>query len=199
MRVPFAPSVWAAAAFCLAASVVSAQTNSVAGTVRDETGGVLPGVWVELRGIGGPPMMAVTTALGDYRFEPVASGKYQISFMLVNFAPAHREAMVGTSDTRVDVVLHLALSADVTVTGRRTFANLADVDDPAADLVGVAQSASQGAITARQLNVRPMMRVGEVLETVPRSTATPATASTATMRAARPSRAIRRPERLRIA
>jgi hypothetical protein len=68
---------------------------------------------------------------------------------------------------RVDAVLHLALSADVTVTGRRTFANLADVEDPAANLVGVAQSASQGAITARQLNVRPMMRAGEVLETVP--------------------------------
>ena len=34
-------------------------------------------------------------------------------------------------------------------------------------LVGVAQSASQGAITARQLDVRPLMRQGEVLETVP--------------------------------
>ena len=35
------------------------------------------------------------------------------------------------------------------------------------DLVGIAQSASQGAITARQLGTRPMMRAGEVLETVP--------------------------------
>ena len=52
----------------------------------------------------------------------------------------------------MDVTLHLALSADVTVTGMRTFANLADLEDPAANLVGVAQSASQGAITSRQLD-----------------------------------------------
>src|SRR6185295_7453861 len=32
---------------------------------------------------------------------------------------------------------------------------------------GIAQSASQGAITARQLDARPIMRSGEVLETVP--------------------------------
>ena len=39
--------------------------------------------------------------------------------------------------------------------------------DPMQDLVGIAQSASQGAITARQLETRPLMRTGEVLETVP--------------------------------
>ena len=60
------------------------------------------------------------------------------------------------------------MSADVTVTGKRTFANLADVAEaPAENLVGIAQSASQGAITAQQLDARPIMRAGEVLETVP--------------------------------
>jgi hypothetical protein len=38
---------------------------------------------------------------------------------------------------------------------------------PAEDLVGIAQSSSQGAITARQLDPRPIMRSGAVLETVP--------------------------------
>ena len=64
-------------------------------------------------------------------------------------------------------MLHLSLAAEVTVVGKRTFANLADIENPAENLVGVAQSASQGAITARQLDVRPIMRQGEVLETVP--------------------------------
>jgi hypothetical protein len=160
--------VWVASSLCLPLSAVSAQTASVAGTVRDETGGVLPGVSVELRGNLGQPATAVTTAQGDYRFEPVAPGAYQISFVLINFATVRRGVTVATSGAvPLDVVLHLALSADVTVTGRRTFANLADVEDPAANLVGVAQSASQGAITARQLDVRPLMRAGEVLETVP--------------------------------
>ena len=63
--------------------------------------------------------------------------------------------------------MHLSLSAEVAVIGKRTFANLADMEDPEENLVGVAEAASQGAITARQLDVRPLMRVGEVLETVP--------------------------------
>src|SRR5205823_5613899 len=68
---------------------------------------------------------------------------------------------------RVDPVLHLALNADITVSAKGLFTNLADAADPAANLVGVAQSASQGAITARQLDARPVMRSGDVLETVP--------------------------------
>ena len=67
---------------------------------------------------------------------------------------------VRLSPMRLDAVLHLSLSADVTVTGKRTFANLADVENPAENLVGIAQSASQGAITARQLDERPLMRAG---------------------------------------
>ena len=55
----------------------------------------------------------------------------------------------------------------MTVTAKATFTNLADAANPAENLVGIAQSASQGAITARQLDARPIMRVGEVLETVP--------------------------------
>ena len=55
----------------------------------------------------------------------------------------------------------------MTVSGKSTFTNLADAPDPSQDLVGIAQSASQGAVTARQLDTRPIMRPGEVLETVP--------------------------------
>ena len=66
-----------------------------------------------------------------------------------------------------DVVLTLSLNADVIVTGSRTFRNVADVENPAENLVGIAAAASQGAVTAAQLEVRPLMRPGEVLETVP--------------------------------
>ena len=66
-----------------------------------------------------------------------------------------------------DVVLALALNADVVVTAPGTFRNLADIENPAENLVGVAGAASQGAVTAEQLEVRPMRRPGEVLETVP--------------------------------
>jgi outer membrane receptor protein involved in Fe transport len=140
----------------------------VAGTVRDETGGALPGVSVELRQASGSLLVSVTDAQGAYRFEHVPAGRYQASFTLINFAGARRDIDVPASGSqRVDAVLHLSLSADVMVTGKRTFANLADVENPAENLVGIATTSSQGAITARQLDARPIMRSGEVLETVP--------------------------------
>ena len=69
--------------------------------------------------------------------------------------------------TSAHAVLLLSLSADVVVTGAATFRNIADVENPAENLVGIAASSSQGAVTAAQLETRPVMRPGEVLETVP--------------------------------
>ena len=91
-----------------------------------------------------------------------------MAFALANFASVRRDVVVPAAGAiAADATLHLMFSADVTVTGKRTFTNLADAADPARNLIGIAQSASQGAITGRQLDTRPIMRTGEVLETVP--------------------------------
>jgi hypothetical protein len=109
-----------------------------------------------------------TDTRGVYRFDALSSGAVHVSFALPNFATVHHEVIVPPSgQLRVDAVLHLSLSADVVVTGKHSFVNLADAENPAENLVGIAVSASQGAITARQLEARPVMRAGEVLETVP--------------------------------
>lgn len=165
-RIRFAVSV-CVLGLALSATLAQAQSLTIAGTVKDETGGTLPGVAIELRENGGTTRLATSDARGIYSFDAVQPGYYTVNFSLVNFAGVRREVDVQAAPARVDAVLHLALNADVTVTGRNTFANLADVADPAANLVGIAQSASQGAITARQLEARPIMRSGEVLETVP--------------------------------
>lgn len=145
-----------------------AQSVEIVGTVRDETGGTLQGVQVELRGGTGLPLHTETDSQGNYRFASVPSGPVQVSFAYVNFAPTRRDVTTPAGGShRVDATLYLALNAEVTVTEKRTFTNLADALDPAQNLVGIAQSASQGAITARQLETRPIMRPGEVLETVP--------------------------------
>jgi outer membrane receptor protein involved in Fe transport len=154
--------------FHLSLVVSTASAQGLTGTVRDETGGVLPGVAVDAHQVGSPAQEAVTDFAGVYRLD-VAPGHYELNFSLVNFASVRRSVEVRASltATAIDVVLRFVLSADVTVTAKRTFANLADASAPAEDLVGIAQSSSQGAITARQLNARPVMRSGEVLETVP--------------------------------
>jgi outer membrane receptor protein involved in Fe transport len=154
-------------ALIFTASTALAQTATISGAVRDDTGGVLPGVFVELRSLSGAARDTVTDATGSYRIDGVASDHYQLSFFLINFASVRREVVTAGAAVTLDVVMHLALNADVVVSGKRTFTNLADAENPAEDLIGIAQSGSQGAITARQLDARPMMRTGEVLETVP--------------------------------
>src|SRR3954452_24195009 len=142
-------------------------TGRVLGHVFDQTGAALPGVTIDLV-INSRELTAVTDESGAYRFDAVPPGRVEITFRLLNFSVLRRSVTVaGGAAVAQDVVLLLSMNADVVVTGTRTFRNIADVDDPAENLVGIASAASQGAITAAQLDARPVMRAGEVLETVP--------------------------------
>jgi outer membrane receptor protein involved in Fe transport len=157
----------AATLMFLTAIPVMAQQTQLGGTVLDETGAALPGVRVELRAGTAAVRQTQTDERGRYRIDGIVPGRFEVSFTLINFATVRRPVTVGIDEVTVDATMHLVLSADVTVTGKSTFTNLADAPTPAQDLVGIAQSASQGAITARQVDARPLMRPGEVLETVP--------------------------------
>ena len=149
------------------ASVASAQSTGIlTGTVVDETGGVLPGVTIEVQA-GAVERTAVTDDTGIWRVEGVPSGLTGLTFRLVNFSTLRRDVDVAAGENHVDAVLSLGLTADVVVTGSRTFRNIADLENPRENLVGIATSASVGAITAEQLAARPIMRPGEVLEAVP--------------------------------
>jgi hypothetical protein len=68
---------------------------------------------------------------------------------------------------QADGVADLSVSADVTVTAKKTFADLADVPNPEESLIGIADAASQGAVTAQQIDDRPVDRAGDILESVP--------------------------------
>ena len=149
------------------ASAQTAKTAALVGRVSDQTGGVLPGVTIELVNAHGHWTTA-TDATGAFRFDGVAAGPAELTYRLINFTVLRRSLVIGAGEAAAaPAVLTLALSADVVVTGARTFRNVADVERPAENLVGIAASSSQGAITAAQLETRPVMRAGEVLETVP--------------------------------
>ena len=151
----------------LAAVPATAQDPGVVtGSVLDETGGVLPGASVEL-GTAAGIRSTTTDGAGTYRFSDVGAGPASLTFRLVNFSTLRRDLDVATGENRFDAVLTLSLTADVVVTGSRTFRNIADLDNPRENLVGIATSASVGAITSAQLDARPIMRPGEVLESVP--------------------------------
>jgi hypothetical protein len=145
-----------------------AQTGIVTGTISDETGGVLPGVTVSLQPAGAASLETVTDGTGVYRFENVPAGAAELSFRLINFSAVRRAVTVAPNTTvTANAVMLVATSADIVITAPRTFRNLAEIENPAENLVGVASAGSEGAITAAQLAVRPVNRATEVLETVP--------------------------------
>jgi hypothetical protein len=171
--------VWLSSIVCLillllpAAAVgqsAATGTGALRGLVRDASGAPLPGAIVGLNASNGDAMVdsAVTDEKGAFEFPAVNAGRYTVRVVLINFTGAVRNVNVEAgAAAMVDAVLHLSLDADVTVTGKESFVNLADVERPEDSLIGVASASSQGAVTARQIEQRPIMRAGEVLETVP--------------------------------
>ncbi len=141
--------------------------GSVTGRVVDQTGGALPGVSIDLV-VSGRELTATTDATGAYVFDAVQPGSAELTYRLLDFSVLRRNVTVASGlAARADVVLSLSLNADVIVTGTATFRNIADIENPAENLIGIAGAASQGAVTAAQLAARPVQRAGEVLETVP--------------------------------
>jgi hypothetical protein len=152
----------------LAVSSAFAQGGAtVSGQVADETGGVLPGVNVGLLRSGAAPRETVSDGQGRYEFANVAPGMYEVEFRLINFAYVRRQITVAAAPVTANAVMLVAASADITITAPRTFRNLAEIENPAENLVGIAGAGSEGAITAAQLAVRPANRPTEILETVP--------------------------------
>jgi hypothetical protein len=143
-----------------------AQHGTITGRVVDSTNGVLPGVTVEAT--NGATHTTVTAADGTYTLA-VPAGSYDVSFRLLNFAASIRRGIIveANANARADATLYLSSSADVVVTAKQTFRNLADLDEPVNDLIGIADAASVGVVSAKEIERRPFQRAGEILETVP--------------------------------
>ncbi len=124
-------------------------TGAITGVVRDQTGSPLPGTMVTVLGPDGTIVTsAVADAEGRYRIDRLAQGRHVVEFRLPNFAMVRRPVTIEPAAVHeVDVGLQLTMSADVTVTGKRMFRNLADVERPEGGLIGVATASSEGLVT----------------------------------------------------
>jgi hypothetical protein len=96
-------------------------TGEIIGKVVDDSGAVLPGVTVTLRGAGvaGAPT-AVTSESGVYRFPVLPPGTYDLEFTLQGFATFKREAIPVAVGSTVELDVKMAvgtLQESVTVTG----------------------------------------------------------------------------------
>jgi len=99
-----------------------AQDGQIAGTVRDTTGAVMPGVTVE---VTSPALIekirtAVSDNGGQYRLTNLPVGTYTVTFTLSGFAPQKFEEVVLTSGFTAPVNATMTiggLAESVTVTG----------------------------------------------------------------------------------
>jgi Carboxypeptidase regulatory-like domain len=109
-------------AFVLTPMMASAQTSAISGTVRDASGGVLPGVTVE---VSSPALIEKTRSTvsggnGTYSIIALRPGTYSVKFELPGFSTVVREGVELTSDFTATINVDLkvgALEETLTVTG----------------------------------------------------------------------------------
>ena len=86
-------------------------TGTIAGTVADESGSILPGVTVELEGeaiVG--KQTDVTNERGRYRFVALPPGRYDLEFTIAGFANVHHHDVRVPVGGTVEENAHLKLS-----------------------------------------------------------------------------------------
>jgi Carboxypeptidase regulatory-like domain/TonB dependent receptor-like, beta-barrel len=105
------------------ANAQTGSATSIVGQVKDENGGVLPGVTVTLRGpaLQMPEMVTVTDAQGDYRLSPLPIGTFTLQFELGGFQSMRLEGINLTSGftaTLNQVMKIGAVTETITVSGQ---------------------------------------------------------------------------------
>ena len=83
--------------------------EALSGSVADQTGAPLPGVRVAIQGVA--TRTAETGAAGDFAFQDLPEGDYEISAELSGFERAHRAVRVKAGE-RVTVILTLRVVLD---------------------------------------------------------------------------------------
>jgi len=124
------------------------QRGAIEGIVKDASGGVLPGVTVEVQHASGKALTATTDGNGAYRFPALAPGVYTVQASMNGFAPRSVENVVvllGQIKT-VDLGLLLAgVSETVTV-------------ESTSPIIDVRQAGRSTHLTAEQIERLPKGR-----------------------------------------
>ena len=102
--------------------VASAQTSAISGVVKDESGGALPGVTIE---VASPALIeksrtTVTDGEGRYQVVSLRPGIFTVTFTLTGFGTVIREGIELTSDFTANVNADMkvgTLQESITVTG----------------------------------------------------------------------------------
>src|SRR5208283_2841006 len=136
-----------------------ANPPQLSGTVVDTSGAVIAGATVQLRSANGTVQRTAKSGMnGSFIISGLAAGNYRLVVSNPGFAT--KEVLVTIGPTGAPVPLRIPLvvgsvSTTIHVQGRED------------ELVGIAESGTQGTVGATEIQDRPILRSGEVLETVP--------------------------------
>lgn len=146
-----------------AAGQMSTQFRNVAlqfsGTVVDSSGAGIPDASLTIQSAGGAILKAAQSDRNSgFLFAGVTAGYYRLFVSAPNFESREIPVIVGSDQTTRSLRIQLAIS---------TVNTTISVQGRADDLIGLADSSTQGTVGASELATRPILRAGEVLETVP--------------------------------
>src|SRR4051812_26745963 len=105
--------VWTVSAFA------QIQSGNILGTVKDEQGGLLPGVTITVKGLDATQTF-VTDSNGEFRFLNLAPGSYQVTATLPGFTTLVRENVVVQIGKNVELPMAMKVATvteTITVVG----------------------------------------------------------------------------------
>jgi iron complex outermembrane recepter protein len=115
-------------------------TGTLAGVVRDSSGGAIPGATIRISGAAANGSVAelVSDAEGSYRSEPLVAGNYRVEVALDGFETTSREVVVNLGQVAsADFTLEPArLTEAVVVTARRVEETVQEVPIPVSVVSG---------------------------------------------------------------
>jgi len=142
-----------------AAASDKAYPSQLSGTVVDTSGAVIAGATVQVRGANGTVQGTTqSNANGCFILSGLTAGNYRLVVMNPGFET--KEILVNLGTTGAPAPLRISL----VVSAVSTTINVQGRED---ELIGIAESGTQGTVGATEIQDRPILRSGEVLETVP--------------------------------
>jgi hypothetical protein len=133
--------------------------TQLSGTVVDSSGAVIAGATVQVQNANGTVQRtAQSQTNGSFIISGLEAGNYRLVVSNPGFETKEIIVNLGTTGAPAPLRIPLvvgSVSTTINVQGRED------------DLIGIAESGTQGTVGATEIQDRPILRSGEVLETVP--------------------------------
>jgi len=142
-----------------AATGNKASLFQLSGTIVDTSGAAIAGATVQARSENGAVQRTILSDRnGAFLLSGLAAGNYRLVVTNPGFETKEILVSIGTAAAPAPLRISLvvgSVSTTINVQGRED------------DLIGIAESGTQGTVGATEIEDRPILRSGEVLETVP--------------------------------